>query len=363
MAKSPERVVIFGGAGNWGALTVDLFQDLGYETLIVDPKVPNSVSAADAIRQSRLIFFSVLPIENISKIILGNLDSFNENHIVFDNATEKRPLVDAYRRLTYKEVPIVSTHPLCKSDQPLPGQLALVMQVGRKSIEARSIGESIYSNAGMRIVDFDFDTHDESLLAVQIPHLVQRIMGRTFERMGVNMKDLRNIATANFNLYELSLWRTLIQDPQISATIVANFIETPKGQEIIGFMRDSFEEITNMNDRDELAQSFKDTYAHLGGEELGPGMNEKTITVLERLANLGMKSFSFSTEDDTHGSLVRKLRPIARRKVSITAVDSHRSKGSTRFDIGIEQGTSEQKLIEIFKELERMGCTITERSD
>lgn len=358
------QVAVFGGAGNMGKLTVELFQNCGYETLIVDPKDSNSPTTAEAIASSNIIFFSVLPVEKIPDIISANENLFNENHIVLDNATEKRPLLEAYERLIQKGVAICSTHPLCKHDQPLYGQLALIMQVGSDEIsgKAREIGDSIYKNAGMKTTDFVFENHDEALLSVQVPHLIHRIMGRTFEKMGVDMKSLRKIATANFNLYEQSLWRTLIQDPQISATIVANFIQTPQGQSIIDKIRESFEEITQKKDRDGLAEAFKDTYFNLGGEEIGPGMNETTTTIVERLANLGMKSFSFVTSDDDPGSLVRKLQPFADDHVSITAVDSHRSKGQIKFDIGIDPETNEVQLQKIFTDLQKLGCTIIPKS-
>lgn len=356
-----DQVAVFGGAGNMGGLTVELFRDLGHPTVVVDPKDSNPPTPAEAIESSRIIFFSVLPIERIGKIILDNEDLFDERHIVLDNATIKRPLRDAYQRLLARGVSICSTHPLCKHDQPLYGQKALKMPVGEKAAEATMIGDSLYRNAGMKVIDFDFDKHDTSMLAVQIPHIVQRVMGRTFEKMGVDVKFLQKIATANFQLYELSVWRTLIQDPYISALIVANFHESPEGLEIIDKMRTSFEEIIGETDRDKLAASFQSTYDNLGGAEIGPVMNERTITVLERLANLARRSFTFAITDDKAGSLVRRLIPIARRRVSITAVDSHRSKEQTRFDIGIDPATSEEKLREILLVLSKMDCTIIEK--
>lgn len=358
-----DRVAVFGGAGNMGRLTVELFRNLNYPTVAVDPKDPDSLMPAEAIRSSRILFFSVLPVERIREIILDNEDLFDERHIVLDNATIKRPLRDVYQRLLARGVSICSTHPLCKHDQPLYGQKVLGMPVGDgvNSAEAKTIGDSIHENAGMELIEFDFDKHDQLMLAVQIPHIAQRVMGRTFEKMGVDVKFLQKIATANFQLYELSVWRTLIQDPQISAMIVANFHESPEGQEIIDKMRTSFEEIVGETDRNKLAASFQSTYDNLGGAEIGPVMNERTITVLERLANLARRSFTFVITDDKAGSLVRRLIPIARRRVSITAVDSHRSKEQTRFDIGIDPATSEEKLREVLLVLSKMGCTVIEK--
>lgn len=163
MNKTPEIVAVFGGAGNMGKLTVELFQNLGYSTLVVDPiKDPNSPTAAEAISKSDIVFFSVMPIENIPQIIFENEHLFHREQVVLDNTTFKRPLREAYARLLQRGVSITSTHPLCKHDQPLYGQTALIMQVGSDELseKAWNIGESIYRNAGMKLVDFTFNRHD-----------------------------------------------------------------------------------------------------------------------------------------------------------------------------------------------------------
>ena len=356
-----DRVAVFGGAGNMGGLTVELFRKLSYPTVVVDPKDPNSLTPAEAIRSSRILFFSVLPIERIGKIILDNEDLFDERHIVLDNATIKRPLREAYQRLLSKGITIRSTHPLCKHDQPLYGQKVLGMPVGDgvNNAEAKTIGDSIHENAGMELIEFDFDKHDQLMLAVQIPHIAQRVMGRTFEKMGVDVKFLQKIATANFQLYELSVWRTLIQDPQISAMIVANFHESQEGLEIIDKMRTSFEEIVGETDRDKLAASFKRTFVNLGGQKFGPVMNEATTTVLETIANLRVRSMTLVTTDDQAGSLRRILLPFEEAKISLTQVrSSHTENGAISFDIGVKADTDQEILATAILVLQQAGYDV-----
>lgn len=286
MRRGPECVAVFGGAGNMGGLIVRLFRDLGHPVLVVDPKDPNSSTAADAIRSSGIIFFSVLPIGAIDGIILGHEGLFDEGHRVLDNATVKRPFREAYQRLLLRGVPICSTHPLCKHDQPLHGQKALVMPVGGNATEARRIGESIYGNAGMELVDFPFEQHDVTMLLVQaIPHFMSRLTGRLFESIGVDMRLLQRIAPANFQLFNLGLWRTLNQKPEISAMIVSNLVGTPEGQAILAQIAEAFRDITGQN-QEELTAAFAETFLALGGENFGPEMNYRTTEVLEMLAHL-----------------------------------------------------------------------------
>lgn len=293
MRRGPECVAVFGGAGNMGRLTVELFQRLGHPVLVVDPRELDSSKPADAIRLSGIIFFSVLPIEAIGGIILDHERSFHEGHKVLDNATVKRPLREAYQRLLLRGgVSICSTHPLCKHDQSLYEQKALVMPVGDNATNALEIGRSLYASAGMQVIEFDFNKHDKSMLIMQgLPHFLHRAVGMVFARMGLDMQALQKVAPANFQLYALSMGRTLIQDPRISATIIGNVVGTPEGQEILTQIEEAFREITGGN-QDELTAAFAQTFLALGGENFGPDMNDRTTKVLEMLAHLPTRAMA-----------------------------------------------------------------------
>lgn len=355
-----NQVAVFGGEGNMGKVTVDLFQNLGYEAISPDPKNPDSIKSSEAVQASRVVFFSVLPIEEIIKIVDETEDSFTPDHIVLDNASVKKPLEEAYRRLEAKGVSICSTHPLCKHDQPLHGQKALVLDVGSNPDTARMLAEDLYRNAGMITIPLSFESHDKTMTVVQlVPHMVMRSVADALEKSGVNVQTLREIAPANFQLFNLSMWRTIIQDPRISATIISNLLKNEEGQALAEKIEESIAQVVAGEETQELTEAFERTYASVNQDGIGPQMNEVTTTVLERLANLQVKSITLETQEDRPGLLRELLLPYEEEGINITAIDSHIRKPGVKFEIGVDEKTaSPDALASVVAKLKAMGCEV-----
>ena len=278
-----SRAAVFGGKGNMGKLTVKLFQNLNYKVFSVDPKNPNSLSASEAIKQAQVIFFSVSPIDQIEKIISKNLVLF-KNKLVLDNATVKQPLSKIYKVLDARGVSICSVNPLCKHDQPLAGQKVIILGFGKNTQKAKILAESLYKNAGMITVPFSFEDHDHMMLFVQfIPHLVMRAVGRVFEKNNVDMNLIEKIASANFQLFSLSLWRTIIQEPNISSTIIHSSIKQTKGKKLAKEIKLAIEEVSKQMEEEKLAGLLKRSFAKLNRANIGKRMNKITTSMLEHL--------------------------------------------------------------------------------
>ena len=360
-----NQVVVIGGEGNMGKVTVELFQSLGYQAIASDTKNPDSPSATDVIGNSKIVFFSVLPVEEISRIVAEAEDIFTPEHIVMDNASVKKPLIDAYKRLEAKGVSICSTHPLCKHDQPFHGQKALILDVGSNSQQAAEIAERLYRNAGMVTIPLSFEDHDRTMTVVQlVPHLVMRSIGSALEKSGVDMQKLREIAPANFQLFNLSMWRTLVQDPRISATLISNLVRSEEGQFLAERIESAIAETLSTKEQDELAGIFGQTYSSLNQDGIGKTMNEDTTIVLERLANLDVKSMTVEVKGDRSGLLREVLLPFEEQGISLTAIDSHRSREGIRFELGVDETTSSpESILATVSALQKMGCSVVEISN
>lgn len=340
-----NRVAVFGGEGNMGKLTVELFQNLGYEALSIDPKNPNSPTPKEAIGQSRVVFFSVLPIESIEGIIAQNQELL-DGHVVLDNASVKNSFVSAYKSLDERGISVCSTHPMCKHDQPLHGQKALILEVGNNAQEARKLAETLYQNAGMVTVPLSFEKHDSTMTVVQlVPHFVMRSIGQVLEQNGVDVEKLREIAPANFQLFNLSMWRTLVQDPLISASVITSLLKQPEGKALAEDISGAIKEMMKQKDRDELRDKLAASYESINADDLGPVMNDITTTVIERLANLDMQSVTIEVEGDKPGLLRSLLQPFEEQGISLTAIDSHKQKGKLRFEIGLDEETSNPEAL------------------
>lgn len=214
----------------------------------------------------------------------------------------------------------------------------------------------------MITIPLPFEKHDATQTAGQlVPHLVMRSVGEVLEKNGIDMRALLEVAPANSQLFNLGLWRTLVQDPRISATLIKHLLDREEGQRLATGIKDAIEAAIKNHDEEELAQKFKGTYALLNHDGLGEQMNETTTTILERLANLQVRSVVIEIADDQDraGLLRRILAPFEDQGLSLTAIDSHKS-GRLKFELGIDEQTwSRQSLAEVAKDLEAIGCTVT----
>lgn len=358
---TPERersVAVIGGLGRMGTVTRRIFEQSGYTPVISDIKDLTTTSVREAIRRSQIIFFSVLPIESIGNIIKANADIFDKDHRVMDNASLKNPLKEGYQLLDGKQVSICSTHPLCKHDQPLHGQGVFIAPFGQNPQEAILVAERVYKNAGMVLIRVDFDKHDSlSIPSQPLPHLINRAVGIVLADLGIDQTALDKIATANSRLFSLAVWRTLVQDPAISAVIVRDFLQKSEGIQIIKDIKDALDRILEASKTpDKLEQVFRETVEKL--DPLGnikPTMNERTITVLERLANLQLRSVAIEANEDRPGLLRAMLGPLEEAGINLNAIDSHQTDKVIRFHIGIESG---KITPETLKRLESLGFKV-----
>ncbi len=360
MSLDKERTVaVIGGLGRMGVVTGRIFEAAGYTPLVCDTKDPKTLPAREAIRQSGIVFFSVLPIEEIEGIVLSASDIFEGSHVVLDNASVKQPLKIGLEMLDGKNVSICSTHPLCKEDQPLFGQNVLMAPFGKNSERATIIAENVYGKAGMVLVRVDFEQHDSLMLLNQLlPHLVNRSIGLVLANNGADVKALDRISTPNSRLLYLASWRTLVQPSEISATIIRNLLKQPGGRKMVQDLSDAIARVAQEGgEKGKLEETFRNTVALLDpAGRIRIEMNRETITLLERLANLKCHSVTIEVKGDSPGLLRTMLEPLADAKININAIDSHRTKEGTLFELGIESGEMTPEVIE---RLENLGFRVT----
>jgi len=345
-----NRVAVIGGLGRMGPVETRILEEAGFTCLVSDIKDPKTLSAREAIRQSGIVFFSVLPIENIGDIIRSTSDVFDETHRVLDNASLKNPLRQGYEMLDRMGVSICSTHPLHKEDQPPFGQNNLIAPFGRSPQGATLVAEQVNQKAGMVLIRIDFDKHDSTMLYNQLlPHFVNRAVGHALAEGGVDIKALLAISTANSQLFSLANWRTLGQPAEISGMLISNSLQSPAGQEVVQALRDSIDTIEQQSTQPkELEATFNRDIISLDPTgETRARMNEASIIILEHLANLAKRSFIVEThEKDRPGLLHDLLGIIADNQINLNTALSQRIEGGFRFHLGVEEGELTPEIIE-----------------
>ena len=360
MHERDQTVALIGGSGKMGVPTRRLLEQAGLDVVISDIADPATISAREAISRARIVFFTVLPIENIGDVVRASGDIFDSTHVVLDNATVKNPLKPTYEWLDQKGVSITSTHPLCKDDQPFFGQNVLIAPFGRNSAEATIIAETAYGKAEMVLIPVEFDRHDSLLLVNQLlPHLVNRAVGEVLAELGADPKALDVISTANSRLFSHAVWRTLVQNPEISALILQG-LKTPEGSKIAKALQQALSHIEltmRYSKQGIMEQDFRDSVEKLDpAGETRAAMNERSTEVLELLANLSHHSITIEVDTDRPGLLLSALEVLKEHNINLNALASHAKGDGWKFGIGIADG---EITPEIQEELKRLGSTIT----
>ena len=361
-----KEIGIIGGAGAIGQVVARYYRELGYTPLISDPQAPDSLSLDGLLDRCKLIYITVFPLELIPEI-LGKIAARPDvaEFVVLENGSIKDIIKAEFARLDQAGASVCATHPLCKADQPWKNQNVLLIPYGVNAATAEALALELYRQAEMNIHPVSsLEEHDELMCLLQlVPHLTLRIVSTLFADLGVDLQLLNSAATANFKLFYLSLWRVLVQSPELSASIIGRLMHQPAGVDIYARL---IKRLSSVYDQDasELTELFGRFY-----EKTQPSapyqdrMNQQGIITLERLANLERRSISIFTEKDEVGMLRKILQPFEDLGINITAIDSHLFGKTLRFDIGYDAGVSEAALLTLEAEITKMGHRLVRTED
>ncbi|MEM7801911.1 MAG: prephenate dehydrogenase dimerization domain-containing protein [Chloroflexota bacterium] len=362
------RVIgIIGGGGAIGKVVTRYYERLGYEVLISDLGMPDSHSLDELLDRCRILYISVFPLEHIPPILDQIKARPNaSDYVVLENGSIKELLSGPFHELDRAGVSLCATHPLCKADQPWKNQNVLLIPYGKRSADAVEVALDLYQEAEMNIHFIDsLEEHDELMCLLQlVPHLVLRVVSTVFAELGTDLQLLNSAATANFKLFYLSLWRVLVQSPDLSASIIDRLLHQPKGREIFDRLAATLTSLP-LKDGERMADLFNSFYLKSSPSDIyRDRMNMQGIVTLERLANLERRSITIMTEQDRVGMLREILEPFDELGINLNAIDSHLLAGpKLRFDIGYDAGATKEQLMVLKERIEGMGHTFIMTSD
>ena len=354
-----KEIGIIGGDGSIGRVIHRYYETNGYNVLISDPGAADSLEIDALLDRCKTIFVSVFPLEIVPDI-LDKIAARPDvaDFVILENGSIKDVLIEPFDRLDRAGASLCATHPLCKADQPWKNQNVLLIPYGSDPERAKTVALELYETAEMRIHWLgSLAEHDELMCLLQlVPHLLLRIVSTLFADLGTDLQLLNSAATANFKLFYLSLWRVLVQSPQLSASIIGRLMQQPKGREIYHRLVASMSSVP-LSDIDTLADYFNNFYDKSGPtDSYIERMNMQGIVTLERLANLERRSITILTDKDEVGMLREILKPFDELGINLTAIDSHLLAGpQLRFDIGYDAGVSDEALAKLQIEIEAMG--------
>jgi len=364
--KENLTVAIIGSEGGWGKRTDQLYEDAGYLKRVgSDLKDPSSPTAVEAIRSADIVHFSLPPAEIPLVIQEAGIQVFLGKKVL-DNAGEKDQLIEPYKRLDEIGVSVCSTHPNCRQDQPLENQTIMIMAVGNNFKSATQIALDIHQKAGMIPEYLDIAEHDIYMDVIQDPtHLINRAYAETrislIKKFGLDAEKVERLSTVNWKLLDIAMWRTVVQDPAISAQIVRQKDDNPRRRVIAQTIARTITQISKTSDQQALAARFKSTLDKL--DPTGKKRQEKlaeTTAILEEIANLKAESLTVIVPVDRAGALIEILQPFADADISIDAIRSHKQNGSVEFRLAVKSIHSNPQVLEkIAQGVSATGASLT----
>jgi prephenate dehydrogenase len=365
MNQKENTVAIFGGSGNMGQLAAGFFQKSGYKIIISDPKAKNSISPEDTITQADILYFSIYPTSTTITILESLKNKLQPNHCILDNASVKQGLEGIYTQLDNKGVSVCSTHPLIKHDQPPYGQKTLIMPFGKNSKKATTIAERIHQDNGMKTITIPFAEHDDLMATAQlIPHLIMRAIWHTMQKNSISLENLISLAPANLQLFLLSMFRTVIQDPKISSSIIKNLLKQEKGKQLSESFKHTIQDFISTIDENQLTELFASEFDLSQQKKFKDIMNESTTVALERLNNLNARSIIIEVDHDKPGLLRKILLPFEQNNISLTAIDSHKTIDKLKFEIGLDPQTyTPESVKKTAAQLKALGYKVSLSND
>jgi len=348
-------VSVFGAARRdattptWGSKFADRIEPRAQRVLRVDPKLgTQGYDPKQAIRESDTVLFAVTPDEQINAIAAEHGCEFHEGQVILECSTTKLQIAETLHNLDRRGLSVCSIHPGARADLPSRGQNMLIMEVGSHGAQAKVQAEEMAGILQMNPIEFvSFERHPLAMAITQgVDHAIQRAkigaQVRLLQLFGFTLEQAEAMAFANTRLGNLATARVAVQDPAVSAKIIAEARALPETRQMLDTL---IAKLTEMRDADPkaLAQMFADDINALDPDGLWrKKMFPRTGRVLEQMANLEIKGMQIHSVQNEIGTLEAITAVLRRNGINITAITSHNlepeeGRPGVIFQLGIDE--------------------------
>lgn len=235
---SESTLAVFGAAGKFWSTHCAALTPLFKNVLNVDPKLSDGVDPVAATQAADIIFVTVSPDRALTDIFRQIREHIN-GKILIENLTTKD--LDLLQKFHDAGASVCSIHTLVKTDSPHENQPVLVMPFG-ESTEARDVAVEILTALKMRIEFLAIELHAEIQAMFQRSHLMRRMEAHALvtvgREQGISLEQLNRILPASAQLDSLGFDRILMQDPEVSASIICAGLQTAAGRRFVECLQD-----------------------------------------------------------------------------------------------------------------------------
>ncbi len=276
-----KTIGIIGGLGGIGLLLTSMFEEVGHTVLIAD--IGTELSNIEVAEQSDVVVIAV-PIEVTIDVIHEIGEHVRDDALLLDVTSTKTSPVEAM--CAKSSCSVVGTHPLFgPSVHSLQGQrIALVPE--RVSDEWLLWLEQLLSARGLSVILTTAKEHDEAMGIVQVlTHQATEILGRTIQRLGVNIPKTLEFTSPIYLIDLLMAARHFAQSSNLYASIQ---MSNPETSRVLDALRSSGEELRSIvesNDRDAFNTMFEEVHQYFG--TFSEQALEQSSFLIDRLVERG----------------------------------------------------------------------------
>ncbi len=276
-----KTIGIIGGLGGIGSLLTSMFEEVGHTVLIAD--IGTEFSNIEVAEQSDVVVIAV-PIEVTIDVIHEIGKHVRDDALLLDVTSTKTSPVEAM--CAQSSCSVVGTHPLFgPSVHSLQGQrIALVPE--RVTEKWLSWLEQLLSARGLSVILTTAKEHDEAMGIVQVlTHQATEILGRTIQRLGVNIPKTLEFTSPIYLIDLLMAARHFAQSSNLYASIQMSNPETSRVLDALTSSGEELRSIVESNDRDAFNTMFEEVHQYFG--TFSEQALEQSSFLIDRLVERG----------------------------------------------------------------------------
>jgi prephenate dehydrogenase len=204
-------VTVIGGAGRMGAWFAVFLRKKGYRIIISDNNTHLGKKFArdkgfrfledweQAVQAAQIVVLAT-PTE-VTKRILSRIEPhLSRNCLLVEISSIKAPVKEILQTLRRHGVTVLSVHPMFgPAVKSLTGKTIITTMLPRGNVASKFL--SLFRKEGVRVVQTDFDKHDElASITLTAPHFMNIALVNALRFSGFGLKELREVAGTTFTL-------------------------------------------------------------------------------------------------------------------------------------------------------------------
>jgi chorismate mutase/prephenate dehydrogenase len=209
-----KKVVIIGGAGQLGAIFVDLFQRSSYQVAVLEQEDwPNS----EAILAEASVVIVAVPIR-LTTMIISKLNTLSQDCILADvTSIKESPL---YEMMKVHQGPVVGLHPMFGPDVSGLIKQTIITCEGRFPQQYNWLLEQ-FKVWGANVYPVQAHEHDQAMSLVQVMrHFSTIAYGYHLMSEGADIAQLVDMSSPIYRLELIMVGRLFAQDPILYSDII-----------------------------------------------------------------------------------------------------------------------------------------------